>query len=467
MSATIRHITRGTVVIGTAALALGLAAAPALAAPAEGQLTKLPPRMNINGAANLTGGVHNTTREPLENVQILWAIRLTNLKANEVSLSGLQIVEQNRQILAAEQIGNLEPGRTHAVSHSLKFLKGAPTGRVTVIMQVSMRDRGRQRTVDQASTTTTLQAPSPTPSAKATTPEPTEEALTDPTTAAASGAPPVVAAGPPPPAHEEESHWLLYSFGGLLVAGGVGIGVWLLRRPRDTPDDEPEMALAPHGAGPDDVWLDAPPPGGMGPGAGPSRTGPGGVRPGAMGTGPAVAGGMGAGSAMGSGPGMRPGYPAPAGVSGDFGHETGTFPRPLSESATRPLSAPLPESATRPLSAPLSESATRPLSAPLYDSPTRPLSGGPPPAPSALDESHTRPLAHPLNESATRPLSPMAPQGLPPEAGVPPTPAGPDGSPRGWAYRPDVDPPPHAEEFPQYERRPDSTQRFDRYRDER
>ncbi|MFS8478441.1 MAG: DUF3824 domain-containing protein [Micromonosporaceae bacterium] len=340
----IRHLVRAAVVGIAVVVATGIGAAPAFAADASVQLTRLPTRMTAGGdPAPLVGSVKNTSRNQLGTIQVTFVIQMSGLDPEEVSVDGLRFTKQSNRLRATTQIEAPAPGRSKAISHQLQFLEGAPSGRATVTLAVSLRRGNSWRQVDSARTTTTVIEAPPTPSEEPS-PEPTEEEPSaepteQPSTADSAGDD--IAAVPR--ANEGAPLWPLYTLGLLLVAGGGGlVAMLLLRRNRDADVDQPAYA------------------GGYG------HTGyaePAGY------TGPA---GYGSGTYPGSG-----GYPGPAGQTGVAGQAgVGAYPPGL---AGAPTGEPYPPGAYAPSYEPptaVMPEAPTTIMPPVPGPPTRRSRGG-------------------------------------------------------------------------------------------
>jgi hypothetical protein len=232
---TIRHLGRLIAVSGAALLATVVVAGPAAADEASVQLAGLPSQMTPGGSATqLAVAVKNNTRTP-QLVQVLFRIRLEDLDADEVMLGGLSLQEEDGELRAAQNLGQVDPRQVVQAGVPLQFLAGAPAGRATVTVDVFVRDRhGEFKRVDSDRKTTTLGAALPTPSpTEAPTVEPTVDGATPSPTGAAAG----LAAG-----DSGSGHWPLYIVGFiLLAAGGGAVSLLLLRRPREAVADEPYM----------------------------------------------------------------------------------------------------------------------------------------------------------------------------------------------------------------------------------
>jgi|GEM_PF-6640408 len=242
--------------IGATVVLVGVTTGPAAAADASCQLSRLPSRMSVGGnGAQIAGQVRSSDREVLDVVQILWRIRLNDLSADQVSLSGIDLSEEDEEVRGTEQLRSVGPfGRT--VAHTLRFGSGAQPGRATVTMTAFIRDNGEFKEACSQRVTTSVQGVrgTPTPSLA---PTPLETGLAE-----ASQSPPVAAAAPPParPADSDSALWPLYLLGLLLVAGGGGIvALLLLRRPRE--DDEAPVYEPAYVAGYDTPGHGAPAPG--------------------------------------------------------------------------------------------------------------------------------------------------------------------------------------------------------------
>jgi hypothetical protein len=230
----IRHLMRATTVAGIALAGTIVAAGPVHAADASCQLVRPPSRLTAGtGQGALIAHVRSSNnREVLPVVQVVWQVRLNGLDADEVSLSGLSLNQVDEQLTATEQLRNVTGiGRT--VTHTLRFLTGAPNGRATVTMRALLPERdgeAKEACNSRATITVVGSRGTPTPSEEPTL----EPGPADVTPENQQSQTPLAAAVAPPPASDNDAAlWPLYVLGLLLVAGGGGlVAMLLLRRPR-------------------------------------------------------------------------------------------------------------------------------------------------------------------------------------------------------------------------------------------
>lgn len=303
---------RAVLVAAGAVAALLVTAAPAQALSATAQLGRLPSRMNAGGpAATLQTAITNTSREEtLTGVQAIFTITLDRAQPGQIQFSGgnLQVSEENGRLRAVQNIGFILPRRTYPAAYQLQFAAGAPSGRVTVTLEVLARDGGEQRRVARDTVTTAVQGLRGTPTPTATeAPLPTEGSVAPPTLATFAAP-----AGGDGADESDSGLWPLYLMGTMLVVGGGGFLGWLLLR-------RPRPALV-EGAG-ESGYADGPALYGSGP--------YGGARP--YGGGPAPGGVAPAGPPLGGGP-LYPSRPAAYGTPTPYtapadDHPTAIFPK--------------------------------------------------------------------------------------------------------------------------------------------